>query len=144
MVCRPTQLHQLDPNLSDTVLRGDIARLERCTAITTGADLAPVVVDGVKGLPRTIKRSKPFKYTYEKEIVMYAYFKVSSPSPSLRIRRLMDVATIETGLSLDGMYLQSNSLPRACTSVGQGPGGCSTQCNRRHRSSSSPNPSSRY
>ena len=28
-------------------------------------------------LPRTIKRSKPFKYAYEKEIVMYAYFKVS-------------------------------------------------------------------
>ncbi|BGP57486.1 cytosolic thiouridylase subunit Ctu1 [Rhodotorula sphaerocarpa] len=26
-------------------------------------------------LPKTIKRSKPFKYVYEKEIVMYAYFK---------------------------------------------------------------------
>jgi cytoplasmic tRNA 2-thiolation protein 1 len=24
----------------------------------------------------TVKRSKPFKYAYEKEIVMYAYFKV--------------------------------------------------------------------
>ena len=44
------------------VLRGDIARLKRCTAITTGSDGA-------------IPRSKPFKYTYEKEIVMYAYFK---------------------------------------------------------------------
>ncbi|KAK4700565.1 cytoplasmic tRNA 2-thiolation protein 1, partial [Phenoliferia sp. Uapishka_3] len=31
--------------------------------------------DGPDALPRTIKRSKPFKYTYEKEIVMYAYFK---------------------------------------------------------------------
>lgn len=48
------------------VLRGDIARLERCTAITTGT--------GEAG--RTVKRSKPFKYAYEKEIVMYAYFKV--------------------------------------------------------------------
>jgi len=47
------------------VLRGDIARLERCTAITTG--------NGEKG--QTVKRSKPFKYAYEKEIVMYAYFK---------------------------------------------------------------------
>ncbi|KAL7004355.1 cytosolic thiouridylase subunit Ctu1 [Cystobasidiomycetes sp. EMM_F5] len=47
------------------VLRGDIARLERCTAITTGT--------GEAG--RTVKRSKPFKYAYEKEIVMYAYFK---------------------------------------------------------------------
>ncbi|KDQ65008.1 hypothetical protein JAAARDRAFT_116909 [Jaapia argillacea MUCL 33604] len=44
------------------IMRGDIARLGRCTAICTqGED--------------TIKRSKPFKYTYEKEIVMYAYFK---------------------------------------------------------------------
>lgn len=66
-----------------SVLRGDIARLERCTAITTGADLAPLKGDAEDDddalaavLPRTIKRSKPFKYTYEKEIVMYAYFKV--------------------------------------------------------------------
>ena len=44
------------------ILRGDIARLKRCTAIITGSDGA-------------IPRSKPFKYTYEKEIVMYAYFK---------------------------------------------------------------------
>lgn len=44
------------------ILRGDIARLQRCTAvITTGAD--------------SIMRCKPLKYTYEKEIVMYAYFK---------------------------------------------------------------------
>ncbi|XP_060563866.1 cytoplasmic tRNA 2-thiolation protein 1-like [Ruditapes philippinarum] len=44
------------------VLRGDIGRLRRCTAITTGTDGA-------------LPRCKPFKYTYEKEIVMYAYFK---------------------------------------------------------------------
>ena len=44
------------------VLRGDIARLRRCTAITTGTEGA-------------LPRCKPFKYTYEKEIVMYAYFK---------------------------------------------------------------------
>lgn len=44
------------------ILRGDIARLGRCTAATTGGD----------GL---LSRSKPFKFTYEKEIVMYAYFK---------------------------------------------------------------------
>lgn len=44
------------------ILRGDIARLSRCTTITTGED-------------GPIPRCKPFKYTYEKEIVMYAYFK---------------------------------------------------------------------
>lgn len=44
------------------ILRGDIARLGRCTAISTGSE----------GM---ISRSKPFKFTYEKEIVMYAHFK---------------------------------------------------------------------
>ncbi|KAG8535465.1 hypothetical protein GDO81_028475 [Engystomops pustulosus] len=43
-------------------LRGDIARLRRCTAITTGSEGA-------------IPRCKPLKYAYEKEIVLYAYFK---------------------------------------------------------------------
>ncbi|KAG2159066.1 uncharacterized protein EDB93DRAFT_1117879 [Suillus bovinus] len=57
--------HNAD-DIAETVLmnimRGDIARLGRCTSICTqGED--------------TIKRSKPFKYAYEKEIVMYAYFK---------------------------------------------------------------------
>ncbi|KAF9076658.1 hypothetical protein BDP27DRAFT_1313695 [Rhodocollybia butyracea] len=57
--------HNAD-DIAETVLmnimRGDIARLGRCTSIVTqGED--------------TIKRSKPFKYAYEKEIVMYAYFK---------------------------------------------------------------------
>eukprot|EP00057_Strongylocentrotus_purpuratus_P029635 XP_011684109.1 PREDICTED: cytoplasmic tRNA 2-thiolation protein 1 [Strongylocentrotus purpuratus] len=44
------------------ILRGDIARLRRCADIITGAEGA-------------LPRCKPFKYTYEKEIVMYAYFK---------------------------------------------------------------------
>ncbi|KAM6495484.1 hypothetical protein JOM56_008190 [Amanita muscaria] len=57
--------HNAD-DIAETVLmnimRGDISRLGRCTCICTeGED--------------TIKRSKPFKYAYEKEIVMYAYFK---------------------------------------------------------------------
>ncbi|XP_024367303.1 cytoplasmic tRNA 2-thiolation protein 1 [Physcomitrium patens] len=44
------------------IVRGDIARLARCTSIITGEEGA-------------LPRCKPFKYTYEKEIVMYAYFK---------------------------------------------------------------------
>ncbi|CAH2074648.1 unnamed protein product, partial [Iphiclides podalirius] len=44
------------------VLRGDIARLKRCTAISTGSE-------------GTIPRVKPLKYAYEKEIVMYAHYK---------------------------------------------------------------------
>ncbi|XP_062220384.1 cytoplasmic tRNA 2-thiolation protein 1 isoform X2 [Phragmites australis] len=57
--------HNVD-DIAETVLlnilRGDIARLSRCTFITTGED-------------GPIPRCKPFKYTYEKEIVIYAYFK---------------------------------------------------------------------
>ena len=44
------------------ILRGDISRLKRCTSINIAAD-------------GYVKRSKPFKYTYEKEIVLYAYHK---------------------------------------------------------------------
>ena len=57
--------HNAD-DIAETVLmnimRGDFSRLQRCTSIQTATD-------------ETIPRSKPFKYTYEKEIVMYAYFK---------------------------------------------------------------------
>lgn len=45
------------------ILRGDAARLRRCTDIKTS------------GSQDNIPRVKPLKYTYEKEIVMYAYFK---------------------------------------------------------------------
>jgi len=57
--------HNAD-DIAETVLlnllRGDISRLSRCTAITTGQE-------------GSLPRCKPFKYTYEKEIVMYAYLK---------------------------------------------------------------------
>lgn len=81
------------------VLRGDLPRLERCTAITTGGDPSPSSScsrpdpddadssDLSSLLPKTIKRSKPFKYAYEKEIVMYAYFKVRSFASSVQSRR---------------------------------------------------------
>lgn len=58
--------HNAD-DIAETVLmnllRGDTARLDRCTEIVTGSSDSPV------------KRSKPFKYTYEKEIVLYAHYK---------------------------------------------------------------------
>ncbi|CAG0887988.1 unnamed protein product [Cyprideis torosa] len=59
--------HNAD-DIAETVLmnllRGDIARLERC------ADLAADFAQS-----GAVPRAKPLKYAYEKEIVMYAYFK---------------------------------------------------------------------
>ena len=58
--------HNAD-DLAETIfmnlLRGDVPRLSRCTSIITESDAT------------TIKRSKPFKYVYEKEIVLYARWK---------------------------------------------------------------------
>ena len=48
------------------LLRGDSFRLPKSTQITTGCEQ-----DDISSIPRC----KPFKYTYEKEIVMYAYHK---------------------------------------------------------------------
>lgn len=45
------------------LLRGDLPRLSRSTNIVTGNDASQV------------KRSKPLKYSYEKEIVLYAHHK---------------------------------------------------------------------
>lgn len=45
------------------VLRGDLPRLARATSILTASAASP------------IKRSKPLKYAYEKEIVLYAHHK---------------------------------------------------------------------
>lgn len=62
------------------ILRGDIARLRRCTDITTGSLPAgntcgiDADIDGEEATAKVI-RSKPFKFAFEKEIVMYAYFK---------------------------------------------------------------------
>lgn len=48
------------------LLRGDINRIERSMDITTGNSNPNEF---------TMPRAKPFKYTYEKEIVLYAHFK---------------------------------------------------------------------
>lgn len=58
--------HNAD-DMAETVLmnllRGDTARIESSVNVTTNSNGSPV------------KRSKPFKYTYQKEIVLYAHYK---------------------------------------------------------------------
>lgn len=60
--------HNAD-DIAETVLmnmlRGDLNRLGVCANVISGEDDNPL------SLPRV----KPFKYTYEKEIVLYAYHK---------------------------------------------------------------------
>ncbi|XP_037887852.1 cytoplasmic tRNA 2-thiolation protein 1 [Glossina fuscipes] len=50
------------------ILRGDTARLSRCTDIKTGSN-------DDSSNENCIPRVKPLKYAYEKEIVMYAHYK---------------------------------------------------------------------
>jgi len=50
------------------ILRGDIARLKRCTSIITGDE-------SDENESSVIPRCKPLKYAYEKEIVLYAFYK---------------------------------------------------------------------
>lgn len=60
------------------MLRGDSARLERSMAITTGGK------PDAQRTADTVKRSKPFFSTYEKEIVMCARsFRLVSLAESL-------------------------------------------------------------
>ena len=66
--------HNAD-DIAETVLmnllRGDIARLPSCTNFCTNDATSDDSTSRRNGVPRV----KPFKYTFEKEIVMYAYFR---------------------------------------------------------------------
>ncbi|CAH1240492.1 CTU1 [Branchiostoma lanceolatum] len=75
------------------VLRGDIARLQRCTAIVTGTEGA-------------IPRCKPFKYTYEKEIIH------SGECMSVSVKK--DVKMPTQGTCARCGYISSNELCKAC------------------------------
>lgn len=63
------------------LLRGDIARLQRCTShITVQKNNKSHICFNSKfmylqGSEGSLPRVKPFKYAYEKEIVLYAYFR---------------------------------------------------------------------
>ena len=111
------------------LLRGDLPRLGRCTGIRTGDEGSP--------LPRV----KPFKYTYEKEIVMYAYFKkldyfstecIYAPYAARGFAREF-VKDLEVGSLLTELQCISAFYCLHCfmkdLSFGIG-AGCETTCNR--------------
>ena len=54
------------------MLRGDLPRLSRTTHIITQTPSATLTDDGSPSISN-VKRSKPLKYAYEKEIVLYAH-----------------------------------------------------------------------
>jgi len=123
--------HNAD-DIAETVLmnllRGDIARLSRCVHITTGDDAS----EGA------IPRCKPFMYAYQKEIVLYAYYKrldyfstecVYSPNAYRGNARdfLKDLESIRTSSILDIVhsaqqfgFKQDNKQPTlgSCTRCG--------------------------
>jgi cytoplasmic tRNA 2-thiolation protein 1 len=57
------------------LLRGDLPRLSRTTSIITSTPSAAAKGPDDKPSLTNIKRSKPLKYAYEKEIVLYAHHK---------------------------------------------------------------------
>ncbi|RPB21561.1 adenine nucleotide alpha hydrolases-like protein [Terfezia boudieri ATCC MYA-4762] len=65
--------HNAD-DMAETVLmnllRGDLPRLARCTAITTRSSSSS---SSSSDASATVRRSKPLKYAYQKEIVLYAH-----------------------------------------------------------------------
>lgn len=93
-----------------TVMRGDIARLGRCTLICTqGED--------------TIRRSKPFKYAYEKEIVMQGF--TGFPFGKDPYTFCTQVCILQkVGLFLHRMHILSRCISRTCSNVLEGSRSC--------------------
>jgi cytoplasmic tRNA 2-thiolation protein 1 len=71
MNCRSSQKTCDMAKLTTPVLRGDLPRLSRTTSIITSTPSA----SSDPASTTNIKRSKPLKYAYEKEIVLYAHHK---------------------------------------------------------------------
>ncbi|CAG2110587.1 unnamed protein product [Medioppia subpectinata] len=111
------------------ILRGDIARLKRATNIVTGC--------GDSEAESTIPRVKPFKYCYEKEIVMYAYFQkldyfstecIYAPNSYRGFARtfLKDLESIRPSVILD--IIHSGEVMALKDSVRLPPRGVCTRC----------------
>ncbi|CAG2167365.1 unnamed protein product [Oppiella nova] len=114
------------------ILRGDIARLKRATNIVTncGDDSEP-------SDESTIARVKPFKYCYEKEIVLYAYFQkldyfstecIYAPNSYRGFARtfLKDLESVRPSVILD--IIHSGEVMALKESVRLPPRGTCTRC----------------
>lgn len=131
--------HNAD-DIAETVvlnlLRGDFPRLARCADAVTG-----------RGAP--LPRVKPFKYTYEKEIVMYAYFQkldyfatecVYAPhayrgrarelikdAEALRSSVILDVIRAAETLTFPSHEKETDSVTSGCEKETS----CATECGRK-------------
>lgn len=119
------------------LLRGDLPRLSRSTSIVTGSSSSEV------------KRSKPLKYAYEKEIVLYAHHKkldyfstecIYSPEAfrgtarslikSLeRVRPSAILDIVRSGEDMARLTPNKDQDPCACDE-GEGMGGCGSAAGR--------------
>lgn len=111
------------------LLRGDLPRLSRSTSIVTGSDASAV------------KRSKPLKYAYEKEIVLYAHhkrldyfsteciyspeaFRGSARSLIKNLEKVRPSAILDVVRSGEDMArLVPGAPPDSCACKGEGKGG---------------------
>ncbi|RYP47946.1 hypothetical protein DL768_006101 [Monosporascus sp. mg162] len=129
------------------LLRGDLSRLSRATSIVTGSNASEV------------KRSKPLKYAYEKEIVLYAHHKklyyfstecIYSPEafrgsartlikslekvrPSAIldvVRSGEDMARLVPGAAPDLCGCKGNAMPVEAAAEDDGAGGCGSASGR--------------
>ncbi|EOD46732.1 putative pp-loop atpase superfamily protein [Neofusicoccum parvum UCRNP2] len=109
------------------LLRGDLPRLSRTTSIVTSTPSAappPSGPDGTIIIDHTnIKRSKPLKYAYEKEIVLYAhhknldYFSTENQANGISINNQTSKKTSKQAMGKCAKcgYISSQTVCKACT-----------------------------
>lgn len=85
------------------IIRGDISRLKRCTL---GKTMSQDVKEGVR---LSMSRVKPFKHTYQKEIVLYAFYK--------KLKYFSTECTYSPGASRGDVRMLMNAVEKVDPSI---------------------------